>query len=84
MKVSELIHLLEDVDQDATVLLAHQPSWPLQFTVAGVYDPATDGAPDDDDDEDHPTDRVYIVEGSHPRNDSPYAPRAAWAEMVTF
>jgi hypothetical protein len=31
-----LIALLEDCDPDAQVRLAHQPTWPLQFTLAGI------------------------------------------------
>jgi hypothetical protein len=37
VSVHELIDLLSDCDPDAEVLLAHQPGWPLQFTVLGVY-----------------------------------------------
>ena len=40
MNVTQMIELLEDCDPEAEVWLAHQPSWPLQFTVRGVYDPA--------------------------------------------
>jgi hypothetical protein len=86
MNVAALIERLADCDPDAEVLLAHQPSWPLQFTLRGIAsseDIAMDSAC-----EEHqhynchdcaaasgePV--VYLVEGGHP--DHPYAPRAAW------
>lgn len=72
MKVYELIEMLQECDSDAEVLMAHQPSWPLQFTLRGVAtseDIATG-------EEDYPGPIVYLVEGSHP--DHPYAPHAAW------
>jgi hypothetical protein len=94
MNVRELIEILEDADEDATVLLAHQPSWPLQFTVAGVYDPAETPAECDR----HgiayePTECAQCDELTDDRNrqdggvvyivegshpDHPYAPRQAW------
>jgi hypothetical protein len=88
MNVAELIALLEDADPDAEVLMAHQPSWPLQFHVLGVYDAADEeprctahevvdctecGPPE-------PNTAVYLVEGSHP-DDTPYAPRSAWDQV---
>lgn len=36
MTVRELIDELEGMDEDATVLIAHQPSWPLQETLSHV------------------------------------------------
>jgi hypothetical protein len=90
VNVAELIALLEDVDPEAEVLLGHQPSWPLQFTVAGIAE--WDGGTDGEDDEyvpaayeqerrevglDDSPPRIYIVEGSHP-DDTPYAPREIW------
>lgn len=85
MNVRELIEILEDCDQEAEVLLAHQPSYPLQFTLRGV-------ATSDDlvgetrcDQHDHYScdecvgDRepvVYLAEGHHP--DHPYADAAIW------
>jgi hypothetical protein len=86
MTAQELIELLQDVPPDAEVLMAHQPSWPLQFKVAGIYDPAQNGEPPTCDAHEvhgcdecpvpEPENVVYIVEGSHP--DHPYAPRDAW------
>ena len=38
MKVSELLELLEDVDGDAEVRLAFQPSWPLQYRIGEVVE----------------------------------------------
>lgn len=85
MNVSQLIERLQDLDPNSEVLLAHQPSWPLQFTVAGVAasdDIAGESECDDhghyscDDCASQEPGVVYIVEGDHP--DHPYAPRAAW------
>jgi hypothetical protein len=92
VNVRELIELLEDCPEDAEVLLAHQPSWPLQFTVAGVWDPATAEVACEEHGEINcefsecqpPADVVYIVEGSHPRDRSPYAPREAWSEASVW
>ena len=44
MNVRELIEMLSEVeDQEREILVAHQPSWPLQERLAGVYDPADPG-----------------------------------------
>lgn len=67
MNVAQLIDMLEQCDLNATVMLATQPSWPLQAYVLGVH-VADDG-------------KVYVVEGGHPQ-DQPYAPRAAWDEVM--
>lgn len=40
MRVHELKALLSSLDDDAEVRLATQPSWPLAFHVAGVWDQA--------------------------------------------
>lgn len=85
MKVHELRDLLEDYDDNADVLIAHQPSWPLQEVVQRVV--STDELQDemepsdedyDDDDEDLRASTVYLVAGGHPYDGSPYAPRACW------
>lgn len=90
MTVQELIGLLEDLDPEAEVLMAHQPSYPLQFTVRGVYNPQ-DGeiACDAHDNYDcqecppkEPENVVYIVEGEHPA--MPYGPREAWDAAVRY
>jgi len=88
MTVRELIELLEEYDGDYEVLLAHQPSWPLQFTVSHVIsheEILENNYDEDEDEESEPEDVVYIVEGGHPggygkngRPFSPYAPRGAW------
>ena len=91
MIVSQLIELLEDADPDATVMLAHQPRWPLRFHVAGVYDASDDSQPCDEHDNvdcdecdgGEPDLNVYIVEGDHP-SDTPYAPRSAWENATTI
>jgi hypothetical protein len=83
MTVQQLRDLLGNCDPEAEVLLAHQPSWPLQFTVKGIYapdrfdpdDPYNEGIEPPEDERDYGN-VVYIVEGSHPAH--PYAPREAW------
>lgn len=83
MTVQELIDRLAELDPSATVLLAHQPSWPLQYELRGVAsseDIATESTCDDHTAYGCPVCEVasvvYLVEGNHPRH--PYAPRAAW------
>ena len=86
MSVQELIDLLSDCDPDAEALLAHQPGWPLEFTVLGVNDAGDDYQPWRDRDnvdcqegrEPELNDAVYLVatEG-HPQVE-PYAPRSCW------
>ena len=83
MTVNEMIERLQEAADDGfgecEVRLAFQPSWPLQFQVGGVATPDDESrAADDPDEEPDDASRVvYITEGSHPRDDSPYAP--AWA-----
>jgi hypothetical protein len=66
MKIRELIaeleHLAEYTDEDADVMMAQQPNWPLQSHIATVTLVGT---------------TIYIAEGHSPY-DAPYAPRAAW------
>lgn len=67
MKVKEMIELLEELlesadVEDADLMLAQQPSWPLAFHP---------GAPT------FLKGKVWIPE-SGSSYDSPYAPRAAW------
>jgi len=38
MNVSELIEMLEDMDQDAEVRLAFQPNWPFEHEIGEVLD----------------------------------------------
>jgi len=77
MNVGELIERLQDLDPQAEVRLATQPSWPLQFHVQGVA--IAPDAPDNDDDS-AATDGnvVYIVEGE-PVSQTPYAPSWVFA-----
>lgn len=42
MRVGELKELLEDVDDELELRIAHQPNWPLALTVAGVRVPGDD------------------------------------------
>jgi hypothetical protein len=66
MKIQELIaeleHLAEYAGEDAEVMLATQPQWPLQAYVATVTLVGN---------------TIYIAEGPSPYSD-PYAPRVAW------
>jgi len=39
MTVADLISTLEDYDPSATVMIAHQPSWPLAEILGGVAGP---------------------------------------------
>jgi len=74
MTVAELIEELTEVADagfgDLEVLLAHQPSWPLAFTVSCI------ATPEDIEPEDQPV--VWIAAGAHPIGRSPYAPSNAW------
>lgn len=36
MTVSHLIELLSDCDPDARVLIGSQPSWPFEWSIAGI------------------------------------------------
>jgi hypothetical protein len=63
------------------VRLAFQPNWPLQFEIGGVATPDDESRATDEPGEE-PNEAgsvVYITEGSHPRDDSPYAPKWAFA-----
>lgn len=42
MNVGELLEMLEDVDPQTELRVAHQPSWPLALTVAAVRYPGDD------------------------------------------
>lgn len=80
MKVSTLKTLLEGVDDDLDVMIAHQPSWPLAETLAAglldserdVHDEQSDGFYDG---EDEPQDVFWLVAGGASHARSPYAPR---------
>jgi hypothetical protein len=85
MNVTELIERLAELDPGAEVMLATQPSWPLQSRLAGVASSADlamdlecaghgDYSCDECAGQDEPV--VYLVEGD--AADQPYAPRAAW------
>jgi hypothetical protein len=80
LTVAELIALLEDCDPDAQVRLAHQPAWPLQFTLAGLATTddldATPGA-EDEAGRDGPA-VVWLVPGEPPAGVTPYAPEQLW------
>jgi len=80
MTVDELIERLEEISDgeglgDAEVLIAVQPTWPLQSTVRGVaISTQLPGDADDDveDDQDDEPAVVWLVEGA--QCEHPYAP----------
>ena len=87
MTVDEMIERLQEAADDGfgacELRLAFQPSWPLQFEVGGIATPDVESRATDEPDEEpkETTPVVYITEGDHPRNDSPYAP--AWVFIAT-
>lgn len=62
--VGELMGWLEEMDEDAEVKLAHQPSWPFEYSVDS-FDPVVkvDGASTGTEDGGG-VPVVYLVEGS--------------------
>jgi hypothetical protein len=85
MTVNETIERLQEVAEDGfgecELRLAFQPKWPLQFTIGGIAvpDDASRGTGEPDEEQDDRASVVYVVEGGHPDNDSPYAPGWAFA-----
>ena len=68
--VKELIRELEGMDQDAEVRIAHQPRWPLEYSIGQTVEVTN---PDEDDEEEaevkdkpakEPETVVYIGEGN--------------------
>jgi hypothetical protein len=57
MTVQELMDLLEDLDPEAEVRMAQQPSWPFEYSISDVMQPEPPA------EEDRPN-VVYLVEGS--------------------
>ena len=62
MTVQELIAELERWDGEAEVRFLAQPSWPFEYTIAGVV-AATDQPPDLTGYRETPAPRVLLVEG---------------------
>ncbi len=88
MKVQELRELLENYEDNDVVLIAHQPSWPLQEVLQSVVsteeieveEEEVEGIDANEDEEDEELPRyVYLVAGGHPYDTSPYAPRGVFA-----
>ncbi len=87
MTVGEMKRLLETLDDDLEVRIAHQPSWPLQYTVTDLVECPVFDEEDLGDDEENDTVVVpegapriaYVVEGSQIYDDPylPYSVRAA-------
>ena len=70
MKVGQLIEMLEQMPEDAEVMLAQQPNWPFEYSLSDVVmvGPDADNQLDDDDEDDRPDENiVYLVEGSQTR-----------------
>lgn len=68
MTVADLIATLQQMDPEATVRLAEQPNYPMEYSVGDMVEvPSTDDGPA----------IVYLVEGSQVG----YLPRAARDEM---
>jgi hypothetical protein len=76
MTVGELKELLQDLDDEMEVRLAHQPSWPFEYSISGA-EVVDLNEPDPDDtvepeDEEHPDDVeepepneiLYLAEGT--------------------
>jgi len=81
MRLTDLIGALSEVldaEGDRPVLLAHQPSWPLAETIAGIVPSEDTYDPEDDPGADPGDQPVWIVAGGHPDNRSPYAPSHLW------
>ena len=85
MNVQELIDQLQDMDPDAEVRLATQPSYPLQAKVSTVAEVVLE--PEDEDFDEAATDlgspvrmAVYLSEGGEPE-DGPYLNSEAAAEL---
>ena len=78
MNVQELIDQLQDMDPDAEVRLATQPSYPLQAKVSTVAEVFLDS--DADEGIEEPRTAVYLSEGGEPE-DGPYLNAEAAAEL---
>jgi len=79
MKVGELIEMLQQYDPEAELYLAEQPSWPFEFSIAGVVQRENVLAEEDDDvavcrDGMSPSD-VLLIEGTQLR----YGSKQTWA-----
>ncbi len=48
MTVRDLLDMLEGMDENAEVRLAHQPSWPFEYSVSDVQEVTVGGWDDDD------------------------------------
>ncbi|MCK4415262.1 MAG: hypothetical protein KAY32_17145 [Candidatus Eisenbacteria sp.] len=80
MTVNEMIERLQEVAEEGfgecELRLAFQPRWPLQFVIGGVATPDDEsrGMGEPDEERDDEASVVYLTEGDHPSDDSPYAP----------
>ncbi len=83
MRLSELIERLEEFaavrDDDPEVMVVHQPNYPLQETVQGVW-MAEEGETEEEPNDAEANGFVYVVAGGqHPNQSvSPYGPRDAF------
>lgn len=69
MRVRELIEILEDLDPEAEVLVAVQPSWPFEHALDGVAVREDFTEMEDGDEEEPAGDRWTAPAGRLPRND---------------
>jgi len=75
MTVYALKQLLEDMDDDAEIRYAHQPSWAFEYAIDDCV--SVDPCDDDPDADDDASPVVYLVEG----NQLGYLPGHAAAEI---
>ena len=78
MKVKDLLQVLSGVDPDANVLIAAQPTYPIEYALVGVAVRSDFCGEDDDPASGSPTD-VLLVEGSFAR----YGSRDVWSSART-
>ena len=66
MTVGELKEMLEDLDDDMEVRLAHQPSWPFEYSISNgqVVDVNEPDEDDEEAEEKEPREILYLIEGS--------------------
>jgi len=62
MNVAELKEMLEYMDDDAEVLFMSQPSWPFEYSIAGVVT-----RDQFESDSEHPGNDVFLIEGTQLR-----------------
>jgi len=77
MKVRDLIEKLEEYDGELEVVIASQPSYPMEYGIAGVVSEKEMQSRDDeesDKEDNQSSDKVYLVEG----NQHGYSKKDIW------